>query len=295
MTSGTLTQSPSSFITISASRRLRTGWKCSLTNPIDTPVLEVQNLHVSYLANRTWYEAIQDFEITVYPGQIYGVVGESGSGKSTAIKAIIRYLGKDGKISDGQILLDGENITHKPRRQMKRVWATRMHMLPQNPFVALNPSIRVGEQVAETIRIRDGLSRRKARDKAISMLEQVRLADAKEVSRRYPHELSGGMQQRIVLAMAFSASPQVLMLDEPTTSLDVTTEATMLDIVRELIQTTQAGAIYVTHDLGVVAKLCERVAVMYAGEIVEDAAVQDLYAHPLHPYTIGLIACVPRL
>lgn len=266
-----------------------------MTNPIETPVLEVQNLHVSYLANRTWYEAIRDFEITVYPGQIYGVVGESGSGKSTAIKAIIRYLGKDGKINDGQILLDGENITHKPRRQMKRVWATRMHMLPQNPFVALNPSIRVGEQVAETIRIRDSLSRRKAREKAISMLEQVRLADADEVSHRYPHELSGGMQQRIVLAMAFSASPQILMLDEPTTSLDVTTEATILDIVRELIQTTQAGAIYVTHDLGVVAQLCERVAVMYSGEIMEDASVQDLYAHPLHPYTIGLIACVPRL
>ncbi|MBI5931032.1 MAG: ABC transporter ATP-binding protein [Chloroflexi bacterium] len=261
----------------------------------DQPVLEVQNLHVRYRANRRWYEAISGFEITVCPGQIYGVVGESGSGKSTAIKAIIRYLGKNGKISEGQILLNGEDIAHKPRRQLNKLWAKQMHMLPQNPFSALNPALRVGEQVAETIRIRDRVSRSQARAKAIAMLERVRLADAKEVSRRYPHELSGGMQQRIVLAMAFSASPQILMLDEPTTSLDVTTEATILDIIRDLVQATQAGAIYVTHDLGVVAQLCERVAVMYAGEIVEDAPVQDLYANPLHPYTIGLIACVPRL
>ncbi len=266
-----------------------------MNNQPNTPVLEVQNLYVSYRTNRQWYEAIRDFAITVHPGQIYGVVGESGSGKSTAIKAIIRYLGKNGKINDGRILLQGEDIARKPRRYMKTLWATRMHMLPQNPFVALNPAIRVGEQVAETIRVRDGLSRSQARSKAISMLERVRLADAKEISHRYPHELSGGMQQRIVLAMAFSASPQILMLDEPTTSLDVTTEATILDIIRDLVETSQAGAIYVTHDLGVVAQLCERVAVMYAGEIVEDAPVHDLYARPLHPYTIGLIACVPRL
>lgn len=266
-----------------------------MNNQSTTPVIEVQNLYVSYRSERRWVEAIRDFEISVCPGQIYGIVGESGSGKSTAIKAIIRHLGKNGKITDGQILLNGDDIARKPRRQMKKLWSTRMHMLPQNPFVALNPSIRVGEQVAETIRVRDGISRAKAREKSTTMLEHVRLADAREISHRYPHELSGGMQQRIVLAMAFSASPQILMLDEPTTSLDVTTEAAILDIVRDLVQTTHAGAIYVTHDLGVVAQLCERVAVMYAGEIVEDAPVQDLYAQPLHPYSIGLIACVPRL
>lgn len=260
-------------------------------NAVTNPTLYIKNLDISYKINRRWHSAVRDFQLEVGAGQIIGIVGESGSGKSTVLRAIVRYLGKKGRISGGQIYLNGDELTTKTRRQMRLIWNSRIHMVPQNPFVAMNPSIRVGEQLAEVIRIHSG---KHVRQQVFQALEQVRLADPQAISQRYPHELSGGMQQRVMLAMAFSTSPQLLLLDEPTTALDVTTEATILDLIRDLVVTTQAGAIYVTHNLGVVAQLCERVTVMYAGEIMENASVADLYQNPLHPYTIGLLACVPR-
>lgn len=261
-------------------------------NAVANPTLYIKNLDISYKINRRWHHAVRDFQLEVEAGQIIGIVGESGSGKSTVLRAIVRYLGKKGRISGGQVYLNGDELTTKTRRQMRFIWNSRIHMVPQNPFVAMNPSIRVGEQLAEVIRIHSG--KRNVRQQVFQALEQVRLADPQAISQRYPHELSGGMQQRVMLAMAFSTSPQLLLLDEPTTALDVTTEATILDLIRDLVLTTQAGAIYVTHNLGVVAQLCERVTVMYAGEIMENASVADLYQNPLHPYTIGLLACVPR-
>lgn len=257
-------------------------------------VLEIDDLKISYKVSRKWRDAVRDFKIQVRPDQIYGIVGESGSGKSTVIKAIIRYLSDNGRISDGKILLDGDDLVHKSRRQMQRIWSSKLHMVPQNSFTSLNPSIRVGEQIAEVIRIHNPeLSKEEVHQHVLDMFTQVRLADPEQISKRYPHELSGGMQQRVMLAMAFSTFPQLLLLDEPTTSLDVTTEAVILDLIRDLVHDTKAGAIYVSHNLGVVAQLCERVTVMYAGEIMEDASVDELYAHPLHPYTVGLLACVP--
>lgn len=265
-----------------------------MTNYAETPVLAVENLDIEYRIGMNWRNAIRDFEITVYPKQIYGIVGESGSGKSTVIKAIMRYLSDNGQISQGMIEFQERDLVQTSRRQMRALWGGAMHMVPQNAFAAMNPSLRIGEQIAEVIRIHDKLSAAEVQARVHEILGAVRLADPAKIAKRYPHELSGGQQQRAVLAMAIATTPDLLLLDEPTTSLDVTTEATILDLIDELIDRTGAGAIYVTHNLGVVAQVCERVTVMYGGEIMEDASVTDLYAQPLHPYTIGLLASIPK-
>jgi peptide/nickel transport system ATP-binding protein len=259
-------------------------------------VLKVDQLSISYQVGRRWSGAVRDFRIEVKAGQIYGIVGESGSGKTTAVNGIMRYLAPNGRTESGsQIQFMGEDLSSRSRRRMQHIWGVRMAMVPQNPGAALNPSIRIGEQVAEILRQHLKLDKSAARARTIEMFRRVRLADPESILRRYPHELSGGMQQRIVVAMALSTSPQLLILDEPTTNLDVTTEAAILDLVRDLIRGEGASALYVTHNFGVVAQLCERVIVMYAGEIMEDAPVAALFAQPLHPYTIGLLDSVLRL
>lgn len=260
------------------------------------PVLSVQHLSISYQVNGQWIRAVRDFQVEVHPGQIVGIVGESGSGKSTVAAGIMRYLAANGRAEPGGVIrFMGEDLATKSRQEMQPFWGAQMGMVPQNPGTALNPSIRVGEQVAEILRQHQGLDKQAAREKTIEIFHRVQLADPEGILRRYPHELSGGMQQRIVIAMALCTSPHLLILDEPTTNLDVTTEAVILDLVRDLIRVEGAGALYVTHNLGVVAHLCERVIVMYAGEIMEDAAVLDLFERPQHPYTIGLLNSVPRL
>jgi peptide/nickel transport system ATP-binding protein len=259
-------------------------------------VLSVDHLSISYKVGHRWIGAVQDFQIEIKAGQIYGIVGESGSGKTTAANGIMRYLAANGRTEPGsQIHFLGEDLSGRSRRSMQHIWGVRMNMVPQNPGDALNPSIRVGEQVAEILRQHMKLDKQTARAKTIEMLRRVRLAEPESILQRYPHELSGGMQQRVVVAMALSTSPRLLILDEPTTNLDVTTEAAILDLIRELILGEGASALYVTHNFGVVAQLCERVIVMYAGEIVEDAPVVDLFARPLHPYTIGLLNSVLHL
>ena len=259
-------------------------------------VLSVNDLGISYDVNGRWIQAVRDFHVEVRSGQIYGVVGESGSGKTTVAAGIMRYLPPNGRTEpDSSIIFMGEDLSARQRQQMLRIWGKRMTMVPQNPGAALNPSILVGEQVAEILRRHERMDKQAARAKTVDMFRRVHLADPENILQRYPHELSGGMQQRVVIAMALSTSPQLLILDEPTTSLDVTTEAVILDLIRDLIDVEQAGALYVTHNLGVVAQLCERVVVMYAGEIMEDGSVHDLYQKPLHPYTIGLLNSVPRL
>ncbi len=261
-------------------------------NDSPTTILDVNNLDVSYKIGRQWYPALRDFCVKINVGQIHAIVGESGSGKTTAIKAIMRYLGKNGRIINGDIRLNNDIITHYSRRDMRELWSNKLHMVPQNPFTALNPSLRIGEQVAEVIRLHDGGNN--VSQKVNAALQAVRLPDPPAISQRYPHELSGGQQQRVILAMAFSSRPQLLLLDEPTTALDVTTEAAILDLIRALIHETNAGAAYVTHNLGVVAQLCHSLTVMYAGEVMEEGDVKGIFAMPLHPYTIGLLACVPR-
>lgn len=262
----------------------------------NAPLLSVDNLTISYRVGGRWLRAVHDMRLRVNAGEIVGLVGESGSGKSTVATGVMRFLPPNGRIEPGsRITLLGDELAGRSRREMQRIWGARMAFVPQNPATALNPSLKVGEQIAEIVRHHQGLDRRAARARAVEALRRVNLADTARLANRYPHELSGGMQQRVAIAMALSTSPQLLVLDEPTTSLDVTTEAVILDLVRALIAEEGAGAIYVTHNLGVVAQLCDRVTVLYAGEIMEEAPVRALFEQPLHPYTIGLIQSMPRL
>ncbi len=259
-------------------------------------LLHVKNLSISYRVRDRWIRAVRDFEIEVQRGQVYGIVGESGSGKSTAILGIMRYLAANGRTEPGSVVaFMGQDLVSMSPRELRRVWGAQMSLVPQHPMSALNPSIKVGEQVAEIVRLHEGLDRQAARRRVVEAFRRVNLADAESLLDRYPHELSGGMQQRVSIAMALITSPQLLMLDEPTTSVDVTTEAVILDLIRNLIQEEGVSAIYVTHNLGVVAQLCERMVVMYAGEIMEEGPVEALFARSLNPYTLGLLNSVPRL
>ncbi len=259
-------------------------------------LLHVERLSISYQIAGQWIRAVHDFRIDIQPGQIDGLVGESGSGKTTAAGGILHYLPANGRIEPGSAVeLQGDNLSAKSPSEMRSVWGRRIGLVPQNPAESLNPSMRIGEQIAEVLRRHMGLNRREARQRTIEMFRRVHLPDEEQIGKRYPHQLSGGMQQRVMIAMALCTSPQMLILDEPTTNLDVTTEAIILDLVRDLIRAEGAGALYVTHNLGVVSKLCDRVTVMYAGEIMEDGPTAGLFARPLHPYTIGLLNSVPIL
>ena len=258
-------------------------------------VLDVDNLSISYKVGAEWIAAVREFKMKLEHGQIYGIVGESGSGKSTVATGLMGYLSANGRIEEDSIVqFSGEDLTRKNHTQMRNLWGTRVKMVPQNPAAALNPSIKVGNQVAEIMQHNYSMDKTEALAKVIDTFKKVQLVDPENVANRYPHELSGGMQQRIVIAMALITDPELLVLDEPTTGLDVTTEAVILELIRDLIDERQAGVIYVTHNLGVVAQICERVAVMYAGEIMEDGAVKNMYAKPLHPYTIGLLNSIPK-
>lgn len=261
-----------------------------------SPVLRLHNLGVSYRARNSWTPVVSDFHLQIQAGQIYGLVGESGSGKSTVASAIMRFLPANGRVEPGsQIELLGEDILAKSQAEMRHLWATNLNLVPQNPGAALNPSMRVGEQAAEIIRLHGRADRVSARMQVINSFERVHLPDPALLYDRYPHQLSGGQQQRVTIAMALITSPQLLILDEPTTNLDVTTEATTLSLVKTLIGEEQTGALYITHNLGVVAQLCNRVTVLYAGEIMEDGPVEAIFNASVHPYTLGLLRSTPRL
>src|SRR5258708_6271415 len=259
---------------------------------VQSAVLSVKDLTVSYKIGNTWHDVVREASLEIAPREVYGLVGESGSGKTTLAMAIMRYLAENGRISGGTITLDGENLLDKSMRQMRDVWGTKMSLVPQDPGASLNPAMRIGSQLAGIPQRHEGLSRREAMQRSAELMAQVRIPDVERIMRLYPHQLSGGMQQRVTIAMALSTEPRLLVLDEPTTNLDVTTEATVLDLFKDLIGKQNAATLYVTHNLGVVAQICQRVAVMYAGEIVEDASVGDLFARPLHPYTITLMRAV---
>ena len=260
-----------------------------------SPTLIIEDLTVAYRHGDLLLDAVRDFSLQIAPGQTYGLVGESGSGKTTIAMAVMRYLGGTGVVRAGKIEFDGRDLLSLSTAEMSQVWGVEMSLVPQNPLSSLNPSIRVGEQLSEILRHHQGLDRETARAKTLELFRMVRLPDPQRVADSYPHQISGGMQQRVLIAMALSTTPCLLILDEPTTSLDVTTQASILDRMSELIIDLQSSILYVTHNLGVVAQICDRVAVLYAGELVEDAALEDLFRKPLHPYTQGLLDSVPRL
>jgi len=258
-------------------------------------VLDVRDLSVAYCTQAGGVQAVRGVSLTVHAGETLALVGESGSGKTSLALAVMRYLDAGGRVTGGAIRFRGEDLLAMPPAALRELRGARLAMVYQDPQTALNPAFPVGEQVAETLRIHLRLGQRAARQRTVELLAQVNLPQPEAVYGRYPHELSGGQQQRIVIAMAFACDPELLLMDEPTTGLDVTTEARILDLIGELKARHRSAILYITHNLGVVARFCHRVAVMYAGELVEEGPVERVFARPLHPYTRGLLACVPRL
>ena len=262
--------------------------------PTAEPVLKVEGLRVAYRINENEFDALNEIDLTIQPGEVLGLVGESGSGKTTLALTLMRQLDRNGSVRAGRIHFGGRDLLALSEEDLRQAWGRQLAFVPQNPATALNPSMRIGQQLGEALR-EYGSSQAEAASETLELLRQVHLADPLGVARSYPHQLSGGMQQRVMIALALSGRPRLLVLDEPTTALDVTTEATILDLLREAVAERKAALLYVTHNLGVVATLSDRVAVLYAGELAEEAPTEDLFRQPLHPYTRGLLDSVPRL
>lgn len=261
----------------------------------DQPLLEIENLTVAYRRGDQWVDAIRGVSMHIRRGEIYGLVGESGSGKTTLALAILRYLGSNARIREGRIALNGRELTYLTTTQMQELWGKSITLVPQNPQSALNPSMRIGDQVIETLQYRHGSGNHYVHQSAVDWLGWLKITDPQRVFSSYPHQISGGMQQRVLIAMALISEPELLILDEPTTSLDATTQAEILELVQVLIRQRDTSVLYVTHNLGVVAEICDRVGVLYAGELVEEGSTPQIFSLPLHPYTQGLIDSLPRL
>ncbi|MDL1911762.1 ABC transporter ATP-binding protein [Chloroflexi bacterium CFX6] len=259
------------------------------------PLLEVKGLKTYFYTDDGIVRAVDGVDFEVYPGEVLGLVGESGCGKSVTSLSIMRLISKPGRVDAGEILLDGENLLKFSEEEMIKVRGNRISMIFQQPQTALNPVFRVGDQLAEVLNIHQNLGKEAGWKRAVSLLKMVGVPDPERRVEAYPHELSGGMAQRVMIAMALACVPELLIADEPTTALDVTIQAQILDLMRTMRKEMNTAVILITHDLGVVAEMAERVAVMYAGEIVEQTDVNTLFDEPLHPYTQGLIGSIPIL
>ncbi len=258
-------------------------------------VLEVENLSISYETRKGDVEAVRDVSFEVKEGETIGLVGESGCGKSTIAFGIVNFLGPNGKIVDGRVRFQGNELVGRSEEELKQLRGDRIAMVFQDPMQALNPSVRLGEQLAEVLTCHSDITKEEAWERSIEMLKRVNMPDPENVMIRYTHQISGGQQQRVVIAMAMLNNPALLIMDEPTTALDVTVEATVLDLIEELKNDFQAANIFITHNLGVVARVSDQLCVMYAGQMVERGPVREIFRNPRHPYTMGLLACVPRL
>ena len=259
----------------------------------DAPLMQVEDLAVTFYSPRGTFRAVRNASLEIARGEVLGLVGESGCGKSTVAFAMMGYLPGTAQV-DGAVRFEGEDITSLSSGELMELRGNRITMVYQDPVTSLNPSMRVGPQVEEVLKQHLDLGADAARARSVELFENVGLADPDRIGRRYPHQLSGGQQQRVVIAMALACDPHLLIMDEPTTGLDVTTEATILDLIVELKDRVNAGILFVSHNLGVIARVADRVAVMYAGEIVEQAPVRELFKNPSHPYTAGLLSCVPQ-
>src|SRR6516225_8778670 len=257
------------------------------------PALIVSNMDVTYRVRGQDRLALRDVSFSIGRGESYGLVGESGSGKSTAALALVRYLPSNGRVSAGTISINGQDPLAMGHAALRELRARTVSMVYQEPGRALNPSLRVGRQIAEVFEIA-GESSGSAMHSAEQMLRKVQISDPGRVMRRYPHELSGGMAQRAVIAMALAVSPSLLILDEPTTALDATVEAEVLDLVAALRSEFHTSVLFISHNLAVIAKMCDRVGVLYAGELLEQGPAREVFANPRHPYTVGLLRCIPR-
>jgi peptide/nickel transport system ATP-binding protein len=263
------------------------------TSTVSTDALTVEHVDVAYTVRRRDQAVLRDVSFRIGRGESFGLVGESGCGKSTMALAIVRYLARNGRVSAGSIAIDGQDVLAMNEGALSRLRANTVSMVYQEPGRALNPSIRVGPQVAEVFQIA-GRSDKEALELSEEMLRKVRISDPAGVMQRYPHQLSGGMLQRTVIAMALASEPSLLILDEPTTALDATVEAEVLDLVRALRKEFGTSLLFISHNLGVIARMCDRVGVLYAGELVEEGPALEVLHNARHPYTVGLLRCIPR-
>ena len=258
-------------------------------------LLEVRNLSTYFTAEEGIVKAVDNVTFHLGYGETLGIVGESGSGKSVTALSILRIIqDPPGKITGGEVIFEGRNLFKLSGAKMRDIRGNQIAMIFQDPMTSLNPVLTIGDQMMETFRIHSRITAREAREKSVAMLEKVGMSLAEERMRQYPFELSGGMRQRVMIAMALSLRPKLLIADEPTTALDVTIQAQILELIREMKQEFGSAVIMITHDLGVVASTCSRVIVMYGGQIMEEGPVHEIFHDPLHPYTKGLLACLPR-
>ncbi|MPW25984.1 ATP-binding cassette domain-containing protein [Alkalibaculum sp. M08DMB] len=260
------------------------------------PLLNIQNLSVEFRTIEGTVYAINDLSYTLNSGDILGIVGESGSGKSVSSLGIMKLIpNPPGKIVNGKIIYEGKNLVNISEKEMEQIRGNDISMIFQEPMTSLNPIIKCGKQIAESLILHRGLKKKVAFEQAVEMMHSVGIANPEQRAHEYPHQLSGGMRQRVMIAMALACKPNILICDEPTTALDVTIQAQILDLIRHLNKEMNTAVIMISHDLGVVSELCERVIVMYTGCIIEESSSQELFENPLHPYTIGLIKAIPKI
>ena len=259
-------------------------------------LLEVRNLHVEFNSEHGNIRAVDGIDFALNEGEILGLVGESGCGKSTIAHSILRLIApEDGNITHGEIFFNSQDLLKLSQKEIRKIRGNGISMIFQEPNTSLNPIMSIGQQITETIELHMNLGGKKASDHAIEMLAQVGIPDPKPSMNLYPHQLSGGMQQRVMIAIAMACSPQLLIADEPTTALDVTIQAQILDLMQNLVRNFKTSLILITHDLGVIARYADKVAVMYAGKIIEIGSTEEVFLKSLHPYTLGLINSIPRL
>ena len=257
-------------------------------------VLEVNNLQIQFRIDEQYYSAVRDVNFYIREGETLGLVGESGCGKSVTSLAVMRLLQDPTRVS-GEVNFRDKNLLDLPERQMRSIRGNEISMIFQEPMTSLNPVHKIGRQIGESLVLHRGLSPRQAKQKAIELLTQVGIPRPEQIVDEYPHQLSGGMRQRVMIAIAMACNPKLLIADEPTTALDVTIQAQILDLMRKLKDEFGTSILLITHDLGVVAETCDRVAVMYAGRIVEQGPVKKIFRNPQHPYTIGLLNSIPKI
>ncbi|SKC36698.1 ABC transporter ATP-binding protein [Maledivibacter halophilus] len=257
-------------------------------------ILKINNLYIDYKTDDGVVEAVNDLNLSIKKGETLGLVGETGAGKTTTALGIMRLVpDPPGEITKGEIIFNGENLLEKSKKEISKIRGSKISMIFQDPMTSLNPVITVGDQIAEVIRLHEKISKAQAHIKAKEMLELVGIPGNR--FSEYPNQFSGGMKQRVVIAIALACSPELLIADEPTTALDVTIQAQVLDLMNNLKRDFKTSMILITHDLGVVAEICDKVAIMYAGEILEYGTLEDIFNNPSHPYTLGLLGSIPNL
>ena len=258
-------------------------------------LLEIHDLHTFFKTKKGIVKAVNGVSYSVEPGKTLGVVGESGSGKSVSAMSILKLLDGNGYIDSGEIIFDGKNLADVSVKDMCKIRGNEISVIFQEPMTSLNPIFTVERQLSESFIIHQGMNKKEAAEKVVEMLKDVRIPNPEAVAKQYPHQLSGGMRQRVMIAMGLICHPKLLIADEPTTALDVTIQAQILELMKKLQKTNQMGIIFITHNLGVVAEICDKVSVMYAGKMVEQGPVDDIFYAPGHPYTRGLLRSMPRV